>query len=344
MTNIQQNPSAANGDAPKNNLPEIIRLSIEDGLAKSMPDLIAQSLKTEINTFETKIGEKVTDLDGRVIVLGEQVTGLDGKVIVLGEQITGLDGKVIAFGEQVADLDGKVIVLGEQVTDLDGRVIVLGEQVTVLDGKVVVLGERVTALEGKVVVLGERVTALEGKVIVLGEQITALDGKVIVLGERVTALEGKVVVLGEQITALDKKVTEIKDGNEKFQERMERNFKDFQTMGIAILGIFLVLPTTIGWMDPAVLSNPKSADAAQVTQIQNQNTQIKEQVARLEAQFAKMFEYFQASSGATLSPPALQPAQDAGGQDAQSVQPVPARPPPQTGDEPEDQPVDFPSD
>ncbi len=182
-------------------------------------------------------------------------------------------------------------------------------------------------------------------------------------------------------------ITDLKDGNEKFQEKMEKgnekfqekmekgfnefrkemsdNFKEFRTLMIAIVGLSLLSPPVIRWVEPMLST---ASPVASSTQTQKQNAQLFEQLllnqkqnaqlfeqfllnqkqnAQLQKQFLQVVQYLHASSGETQSVSAGRQAPAGTGPNAQSeqlVRPLPSSPPQQAQDGRENKPPEFPSD
>ena len=176
---------------------------------------------------------------------------------------------------------------------------------------------------------------------------------------------------------------EMKKDNEKFQGKMEKgfnefrkemsdNFKEFRTLMIAIVGLSLLSPPVIRWVEPMLST---ASPVASSTQTQKQNAQLLEQLlliqkqnaqdrierarleeqfllsqkqsSRIEEQFLQIVQYLQASSGVTQAVPAGRQAPAGTGPNAQSeqlVRPLPSSPPPQAQDGLENKAPEFPSD
>ena len=101
-------------------------------------------------------------------------------------------------------------------------------------------------------------------------------------------------------------ITDLKDGNEKFQEKMEKgnekfqekmekgfsefrkemrdNFKEFRTLMIAIVGLSLLSPPVIRWVEPMLST---ASPVASSTQTQKQNAQLLEQLLLIQKQNAQ---------------------------------------------------------
>ena len=204
------------------------RVTTEVGSLNTAITNSANTINTRIDGVDTRIGNEVTTLDGKITTNKNAITALDGRVTTntndiaaLQSGLGGISANAVVYDSASKDtitLAGgtngtKITNLKDATLDANSKDAVTGKQLHATNTNVTTLSDRVTtevgslntAITNSANTINTRIDGVDTRI---GQEVTALDSKITTSATTInTRIDSVDTRIRQEVTALDGKIT-----------------------------------------------------------------------------------------------------------------------------------------